>query len=202
MAWLLCEEAGMSTYAGDPVRATKLLNSVNRVTDRAQRANAASSAARAYAQLGDRARVVEYVHLAEGLAMSIAGDEDSSISGPHWSFSQVSAFTRIAESWLEIDQSHEAMSAAEHALQISGAEGNLRLMSHARLIQCAAQVGLGNIDVACGTASEVFAATPQDFHTVAAHAKPLFARLRLFPDSPHVVQLKAEYEHYLKRAPV
>lgn len=202
MAWLLSEEAGMATYGGDPMRAIGLLDRTTGVTDRAQRANAASNAARAYAQLGDRARVNEYAELATGLSLGIIADEDSSIAGPHWSFSQISAFTRIAESWLEIDMPGEAVPVAQHALEISGANGNPRLTAHARLILCAAEAGMGNIDAACEGASEVFASTPQDFHTVAAHAKPLFSRLQVRSSSPHVVQLKAEYEHYLRRAPV
>jgi transcriptional regulator with XRE-family HTH domain len=202
MAWLLCEEAGMATYADDPARAIALLDRAGGTTDRAQRANAASNAARAYAQVGNHAKVAEFVELAEGLSLGIVAEEDSSIAGPHWSFSQISAFTRIAESWLEIDRPSQAMSAAEHALQVSGINGNPRLVAHARLIQCAAQVSLGNVDVACEAASEVFALTPQDFNTIAAHAKPLFQRLRAMSSSAHVVQLKSEYEHYLRRAPV
>lgn len=201
MAWLLCEEAGMSVYGGDPVRALELLSWPMGVTDRAQRANAASNAARAYAQLGDPHKVAESADLAESLAVGIPADEDSSIAGPHWSFSQTSALTRVAESWLEVGEPDRAKSSAEHALEVSSQEGNPRLVAHARLIQCAAEAGLGNVDQACQVASDVFAATPQDFHTVAAHARPLFQRLQSVSSSQHVIQLRNEYDHYLRRAP-
>jgi tetratricopeptide (TPR) repeat protein len=202
MSWLISEEAGMATYAGDPGHATQLLERVSDVNDRAQRANAASSAARAHAQLGDRRATSQYVAEAERWSLTIANDEDSSIGGPHWSFSQVSGFTRIAEAWLELGMSSEAIGAAQHATHVADANLNPRLAAHAELIMAASQAQLGNIDGACEIASTVFAKNLQDFHTVAVHAKPLLTRLADFEDSPVVSQLLVEFDHYLRTGPV
>ncbi len=201
MSWLLSEEAGMACYAGEPARALELLERANNVADIAQRANAASNTARAHAQLGDRAQVTRAVEGAERYSLDIPVDEDSSISGPHWSFSQISGFTRIAESWLDVDMPRQALNAIDHAMSVSAAQANPRLVAHARLISSAAQVRLGDVDGACETASEVFASNPQDFHTIAQHAKPLFVRLSSFENSTHVIALRAEFDHYLRQAP-
>lgn len=196
-SWLRCEEAGMAAYARDPRRAIQLLQPALNVTDRAHRANVLTNLARAFGQLGDRVEVARSVVEAERLLLSMTDEQDSAVRGPHWSFSQLSGFTRIAESWLEVEMYAEAQEAANRALARSDGSSSPRLVGHARLALSAAKVGLGHLEAGCEEAADVFASGPQDFHTVAAHTRPLLSLLAPVRDSSPVARLRQEYDLYL-----
>jgi hypothetical protein len=115
-----------------------------------------------------------------------------------WSFSQISGFTRIGESWINIGEPRNAIRSLERALELGRVKDSPRFVAHARLVSAAAYVKLNQPELACTIASEVFASFPQDFYTIERRARDLFDAFDSRKQSAEVASLREEFRYYVE----
>jgi tetratricopeptide (TPR) repeat protein len=198
MAWVVAEEASMACYAGRFELAARMTRRALAPNSPNQMANISSNAARALSRMGSRVEAIEAIDATEHWSGRITAEVDSSRSGPMWSFSQVSAHTRVSESWLNLDEPRKAMDAAQIAIEDVADRKSPRFSAHAHLVLASAHARVGDVDQACSMASRVFEWYPQDFHTISARAGGLFEALPLAESCQPVQQLRDEFDFYME----
>ena len=198
MTWVVAEQASVACYLGKPKNAADVLQRLPAISDPNQRANAASNAARALSRIGDRTEAVKAIGDCETWCLEITPETDSSISGPMWSFSRISGFTRLGESWISLGMPGKAIEAIDQALASADSSKGPRFGAHARLISASARAMNGQPDVACAIASEVFASFPQDFYTIEKRALEFFEIIRKRPGCDEMSRLEEEFRYYLE----
>lgn len=201
LGWLMSEQSSMACYSGNYQRAVELTEYFIPRAQGLNRLNLASNAARSYARMGDFQRTRRYIELVEDGVDDIRSADDCDTPGtPIWNFSQSSALTRVAASYLWLGLGQQAVEAASRAVEITQEKGIPRHGTHAKLTMASAYALMGDPEHACNVAVDTIRSGPKDVFTALRRSSDVIHFLEPYSTRKEVVELKSELNYYKQEA--
>ncbi len=200
LGWLMSEQASMACYSGDYDHAIELTEYFIPRAQGLNRLNLASNAARSYARVGNFQKTRQYIELVEDGVSDISPKDDCDTPGtPIWNFSQSSALTRVAASYLWLGLGNQAIETAGRAVEITQQKGISRHGTHARLTMASAHALMGDPEQACKVAAETIASGPKDVFTALRRSADLMHFLEPYSTHSEVIELRAKLNYYKQK---